>query len=98
MLCCIHFFPFAGVSAPCNKLILLLFRVRHSVVSAILWKKKKKENMTNWAGPCLVGVERRPRRRIREEALVRLTNHRGNPVIFPLNLSGEFFLYSSREK
>jgi hypothetical protein len=37
------------------------------------------------------GVERRPRRRIREEALVRLTNHRGNPVIFPLNLSGEFF-------
>jgi hypothetical protein len=41
------------------------------------------------------GVERRPRRRIREEALVRLTNHRGNPVIFPLNLSGEFFSSSS---
>ena len=47
---------------------------------------RPRENMTNRASRRRVfgGLKRRPaRRRIREEALVRLTNHRGNPVIFP---------------
>lgn len=58
----------------------------------------KHEKYDQLGRSCLVvgGVWKTTKKKnIREEALVRLTNHRGNPVIFPLNLSGEFFFSPS---